>query len=122
LPRAQQEGKVWRVGVLEMTSPVPNALNFNALLAGLRELGYVEDQNLIIHYRSADGHPERFAVFAAELVRLKMDVIVTRGTPAVQAVRNATATIPVVMAASGDPLGTGVIPELARPGANVRTC
>jgi putative ABC transport system substrate-binding protein len=117
--RAQQAGRLWRIGVLEMISPVANAPNFNALLAGLRELGYVEGQNLVIDYRSADGRPERFPGFAAELVRLKVDVIVTRGTPAVQAAKNATATIPVVMAASGDPLGTGVITELARPDANV---
>jgi putative ABC transport system substrate-binding protein len=114
-----QAGKLWRVGVLEMTAPALNASNFNALLERLREIGYVEGQNLVIDYRSADGRPDRFPALAAELVRLKVDVIVTRGTPAVQAAKNATATIPVVMAASGDPLGTGVIAELARPGANV---
>jgi len=116
---AQQAGKVWRVGVLETISPAMNAANFDALRKGLRDLGYVEGQNLVIEYRSVDGHDERFPELAAELLRLKVDVIVTRGTPAVQAAKNATATIPVVMAASGDPLGTGIIAGLSRPGANV---
>jgi putative tryptophan/tyrosine transport system substrate-binding protein len=85
-----------------------------SLRGGLRQLGYVEGHNLVFDYRSADGRTERFPGLAGELVRRKVDVIVTRGTPAVQAAKNATATIPVVMAASGDPLGTGVIAGLAR--------
>ena len=85
----------------------------------MRERGYIEGQNLVIEYRSADGRIDRFPELAAELVRLKVDVIVTRGTPAVMAAKNATATIPVVMAASGAPLGTGVVAGLARPGGNV---
>ena len=117
--RAQQARKVWRIGVLEAISPEPNAANFDALRGGLRQLGYVEGHNLVFDYRSADGRTERFPGLAAELVRRKVDLIVTRGTPAVQAAKNATATIPVVMAASGDPLGTGVVAGLARPGANV---
>jgi putative ABC transport system substrate-binding protein len=119
LPLAAQRGKVWRVGVLETVSPALNAANFDALRKGLRERGYVEGQNLVFEYRSADGRPEQFPELAAELVRLAVDVIVTRGTPAVRAAKNATATIPVVMAASGDPLGAGVIAGLARPGGNV---
>ncbi len=117
--RAQQVEKVWRIGVLEAISQEPNAANFGALRGGLQQLGYVEGHNFVFDYRSADGRAERFPGLAAELVRRKVDVIVTRGTPAVQAAKNATATIPVVMAASGDPLGTGVIAGLARPGGNV---
>jgi putative tryptophan/tyrosine transport system substrate-binding protein len=116
---AQQGGKVWRIGLLETISPELNATNFDALRTGLRSAGYVEGQNLIIEYRSADGHAERFAELASELVLAKVDVIVTRGTPAVVAARNATTTIPVVMAASGEPLASGVVTGLARPGGNV---
>src|SRR5207244_10510005 len=76
-------------------------------------------QTLIIEYRSADGRAERFPDLAAELVRLNVDLIVARGTPATFAAKNATQTIPVVMTASGDPLGAGVVAGLARPGANV---
>jgi putative ABC transport system substrate-binding protein len=117
--RAQRTGKIWRLGVLETIPPALNAANFDALREGLRTRGYVEGKNLVIEYRSADGRTERFAELAAELIRLKVDVIVTRGTPAVQAAKRATATIPIVMAASGDPLGTGVVAGLAHPGANV---
>jgi putative ABC transport system substrate-binding protein len=85
----------------------------------LRQHGYIEGQNLVIEYRSADGRAERFPDLAAELVRLNVDLIVTRGTPAIFAAKNATKTIPVVMAASGDPLGAGVVAGLARPGGNV---
>jgi putative ABC transport system substrate-binding protein len=116
---AQPAGKVWRLGVLEVTAPAMNAANFDALRKGLRALGYVEGRNLTIEYRSADGRTERFPELAAELVGLKVDVIVTRGTPAVLAAKNATTTIPVVMAAIGEPLLTGVVAGLARPGGNV---
>jgi putative ABC transport system substrate-binding protein len=105
--------------VLEVVSAATNAANFEALRNGLRNLGYVEGRDLVIDYRSADGRPERFPQLAAELVRLNVDLIVTRGTPAVVAAKNATATIPVVMAASGEPVGTGVVAGLARPGGNV---
>jgi len=83
------------------TSAALNAGNFDAFRKALREHGYVEGQNLVIEYLSADGRPERFPALAADLVRLKVDLIVTRGTPAAQAAKNATATIPVVMAAIG---------------------
>jgi putative ABC transport system substrate-binding protein len=85
----------------------------------LRELGYVERQNYAIEYRSADGRLERFADLAAELVRLKVDLIVTRGTTGALAAKNATRTIPIVMATSGDPVGAGLVASLARPGGNV---
>jgi putative ABC transport system substrate-binding protein len=116
---AQPAGKVTRIGVLEPTSMASNAANLDAFRQGLRELGYVEGRNYIIEYRSADGRGERFPDLAAELVRLKVDVILTRGTPAVIAAKNATRTIPVVMAASGDPVLSGVVASLARPGGNV---
>jgi putative ABC transport system substrate-binding protein len=112
-----QVGKVYRVGVLEPTPAVQNATNLNALREGLRKLGYVEGQNLVIEYRSADGHAERFPDLALELVRLKVDVMVTRGTPAVQAAQNASSTTPIVMAAMGAPFL--VVASLPRPAGNV---
>jgi putative ABC transport system substrate-binding protein len=117
---AQQAGKVYRIGILEIVPAASNARNLDSLRKGLSELGYVEGHNLVIDYRSAAGHPERFPQLAAELVRLKVDLIVTRGTPAVLAAKNATATIPIVMAASGSPRRTGVVVGgLASPGGNV---
>ena len=116
---AQEPGKIYRIGMLETTSMALNAANLDAFRQGLRELGYVEGRNFMIEYRSADGRRERFPELATELVRLKVDVILTRGTPAVMAAKNATGTIPVVMAASGDPLLSGVVAGLARPGGNV---
>ena len=116
---AQESGKVYQIGVLETTSMASNAANLDAFRQGLRELGYVEGRNFMIEYRSADGRRERFPELATELVRLKVDVIVTRGTPAVIAAKNATGTIPVVMAANADPVLSGVVASLARPGGNV---
>src|SRR5262249_49677159 len=116
---AQHGGKVWRIGILETVSAAANAANFNAFRRGLRERGHVEGQSYVIEYRSADGRAERFADFAAELVRLPVDIIVTRGTPAVLAAKKATATIPIVMAAIGEPLGVGVVASLAQPGGNI---
>jgi putative ABC transport system substrate-binding protein len=114
--RAQQPAR--RIGMLE-TVPAPANANFDALRNGLRELGYDEGRSLIIEYRSADGRAERFPALAAELVRLNVDVIVTRGTPSALAARNATRTIPIVMASIGDVIGTGLVVSLARPGGNV---
>jgi putative ABC transport system substrate-binding protein len=118
-PLAALAQSAYRIGVLDTTSAALNAANFDALRQGLRQHGYIEGQNLVIEYRSADGRAERFPDLAAELVRLNVDLIVTRGTPAIFAAKNATKTIPVVMAASGDPLGAGVVAGLARPGGNV---
>src|SRR5258708_33379275 len=115
--RARQPGRVWRIGVLETTSMALNAANFEAFRQSLRDLGYIEEQNLIIEYRSAEGRGERFADLAADLLRLNIDVIVTRGTPAVLAAKEATTTTPVVMAAMGDPLM--VVASLANPGGNI---
>ena len=115
--RAQSSSKVWRIGVLETTSMALNAPNFDAFRQSLRDLGYVERENLIIEYRSAEGRGERFAELTADLLRLNVDVIVTRGTPAVLAAKKATTTTPIVMAAMGDPLM--VVSSLARPGGNI---
>ena len=114
---AQQVGKVYRVGMLETTPMAMNAANLDAFRQQLRELGYVEGRNLIIEYRSADGRSERFAGLAAELVNMKVDLIVTRGSLATQAAKNATRTIPVVMANVGEPLQ--FVASLARPGGNI---
>lgn len=114
---AQQSGRVRRIGLLETVPATMNAANLNALRQGLRDLGYVEGSEFIFEYRSAEGKGDRFPDLAAELVRQKVDVIVTRGTPAAKAAKAATATIPVVMAAIADPLL--VITSLARPGGNV---
>jgi putative ABC transport system substrate-binding protein len=116
---AQQAGKVYRIGVLERTSMAMNAASFDAFRHGLQELGYVEGQNLVIEYRSADGRDERFPDLATELVRLKVDLFLTRGTPAALAAKHATGTIPVVMMGTGDPVGSGIVASLARPGGNV---
>jgi putative ABC transport system substrate-binding protein len=110
--RAQESGKVYRIGMLEMLSATLNGANINALREGLRQRGYAEGQNLVIEYHSADGRDDRFPGLARELLALKVDVIVTRGTPAAQAAKNATSTVPVVMAASGDPVGVGLITSL----------
>ena len=115
--RAQPAGKVYRIGILEAIPAVQNAANLDALRKGLRDLGYVEGRNLIIEYRSADGRAERFPDLASELVRLKVDLIVTRGTPAARAAKDATATIPVVMATMGDP--RAMVASFARPGGNI---
>ena len=114
-----QPGKVWRVGMLETMPMARNAANLNAFLKGMRELGYVEGQNLVLDYRSADGRADRFANLATEMVRSKVDLIVTRGTPATQAARAATAQIPIVTAASSDMVLTGLAKSLRRPQGNV---
>lgn len=116
---AQSQLKIWRIGILETISPAMNAANLDALRKGLEELGYVEGRNLLIEYRNADGRVERHAAGAAELVQLRVDLIVTRGTPATLAARDATRTIPIVMAAVGDPVASGIVASLARPGGNV---
>ena len=117
--RAQPMAKVWHVGMLETTAATLNATNLDAFKQALRQLGYIEGQNLIVEYRSGDGHIERFPQLAAELVRLNVDIIITRGTPAALAAKKATATIPIVMAAIGEPVETGMVASLARPGGNV---
>ena len=114
---AQQAGKVWRIGMLESTPLAMNSENMNGLRQGLLDLKYVEGRNYIFEYRSADGTNARFPDLAAELVGAKVDLIVTRGTPATLAAKKATSTIPVVSTAIGEPLL--VVASLARPGGNV---
>jgi putative ABC transport system substrate-binding protein len=113
---AQSASRRYRIGVLDTTSRRLNA-NFIALQQGLLELGYVEGQNTTFEYRSGDGRNESFAELARELVRLEVDLIVTRGTPAALAAKAASATIPVVMAAAGDPLA--IAGGRARPARNL---
>ncbi len=114
---AQAQGKVWRIGFLMPTSG-PNEM-VDAFRAQLRTLGYVEGSNLAIDYRWGAGNAERIADLAAELVRLKVDVIVTQTSIVAAAAKRATSTIPIVMASSADPVGTGLIASLAHPGGNV---
>lgn len=115
--RGQQATRVYRIGMLEAIPATQNAANLDALRKGLRDAGYVEGRNLVIEYRSAEGRAERFPDLASELVRLKVDVILSRGTPAARAAKNATATIPVVMATMGDP--HAIVASFARPGGNI---
>jgi ABC-type uncharacterized transport system substrate-binding protein len=115
----EAQGKIFRIGVLDVLGMASNEANLSAFRQGLRELGYVEGQNVVIEYRSADGRSERFPDLATELVRLKVDVIVTRGTSAALGAKHVTDTIPIVMASSGDPVFAGLVSSLARPGANV---
>jgi putative ABC transport system substrate-binding protein len=113
---AQSAGKVWRIGVL---ATVPNPPSDAAALQSLRELGYVEGRNLVLEWRFSEGRDERFADFAAEFVRLKVDLIVTVSNPGALAAKKATTTIPIVMVASVSPERIGLVASLARPGGNV---
>lgn len=116
---AQEAGKVYRVGFLGNSTAALEANLVGSFREGLRDLGYVEGRNVVIEYRWADGKYERFPALVAELLALKVDVIVSAGTPAAVAVKQATTTVPLVMAAVGDPVGTGLIASLARPGGNL---
>jgi putative tryptophan/tyrosine transport system substrate-binding protein len=114
---AQQPGKVYRIGFLS-TDPPP-APRWNALLDGLRERGYLEGQNLVFERRFSAGNAERFPELAAELVRLRVDLIIVPTAPAAIAARNATQTIPIVHPTMLDPVGAGLVASLARPGGNL---
>ena len=116
---AQQQGKVWRVGFLGSESASGFASRVEALRAGLRDLGYEEGKNLVIEFRWADGKNDRLPELAAELVRLNVDVLVTYASPSIRAAKQATTTIPIVMAAVADPVALGLVASLARPGGNV---
>src|SRR5499427_7601958 len=116
---AQQAGKVPRIGFLGVSSPSDRPPLLDAFRQRLRELGWVEGQNIVIDYRYAEDRVDRLPDLAAELVRLKVDLIVSLGTQGVTAAKNATETIPIVMIAVRDPVGTGLIKSLARPGGNV---
>jgi putative ABC transport system substrate-binding protein len=117
--RAQQPGKIWRIGFLGSASASSAAARVEALRQGLRELGYSEERNLLIEFRWADGNNDRLQALAAELIQLKVGVIVTQGTPPTVAAKQATPTIPIVFAVAGDPIGSGLVASLARPGGNV---
>jgi putative ABC transport system substrate-binding protein len=112
---AQQSGKIWRIGFLAHRYEK----FYDPLFQGLHELGYIEGQNLIVERRYAEGRVERFQEFAAEMVRLKVDVIIVVTTPAAFAARKETTTIPIVHPAAIDPVGTGLIASLAHPGGNI---
>src|SRR5215510_8771263 len=117
---AQQPTKVYRIGRLSWGSPLPESgPNLRAFRQGLRDLGYVEGQNLVIEDHYAEGSQERLADLAAELVRLQVDVLVVGGTAATRAVQHATRTTPIVMAGTADPVGQGLVASLARPGGNI---
>jgi len=116
---AQQAGKIPRIGFLGNSSPSSDAIRIEAFRQGLRELGYVEGKNIVIEYRYAEGKLDRLPNLAAELVHLKVDVIVGRGTRAVRAAQSATSTIPIVMASVADAVRSGLVASLARPGGNI---
>jgi putative tryptophan/tyrosine transport system substrate-binding protein len=117
--QAQQTGKVARIGYLVAASPSSNATRIEAFRQGLRELGYVEGKNIVIEYRYAEGKFDRLPALAAELVRFKLDLIVTTGPTVTRAAKEATTTVPIVMATDTDPVGNGFVASLARPGSNI---
>ena len=117
--QAQQPTKVPRIGYLTGATPEGQAARIEAFRLGLRELGYVEGKNIVVEYRFAELKPERIPVLAAELVRLKVDVIVTGAGALTRAVKEATNAIPIVMAQDTDPVANGFVASLARPGGNI---
>jgi ABC-type uncharacterized transport system substrate-binding protein len=116
---AQQAGKLPRIGYLGPTSASGGARLLESFRQGLRELGYVEGQNIFVDYRWADGMPDRFPALAAELIQLRVDAIVTYNNAPVAALQHATRTVPIIAANMGDPVGSGFVTSLARPGGNI---
>jgi putative ABC transport system substrate-binding protein len=116
---AQQPVKVPRISYLMVSSPSVNRARVEAFQQGLRELGYVEGKNIVVEYQYVEGKLDRLRDLAAEVVRLKVDIIVTGGPKTTRAVKEATATIPIVMGFDNDPVGNGFITSLARPGGNI---
>jgi putative tryptophan/tyrosine transport system substrate-binding protein len=116
---AQQPKKVPRIGYLGGASPSAVSERIEAFRQGLRELGYVEGKNIFVEWRYAEGKPDRLSELAAELTRLKVDVIVTSGGSPTRSAKGATTTIPIVMAQDNDPIGNGFVASLARPGGNI---
>ncbi len=114
-----QPGKIPRLCFLTFDPGTPQSTRFTQFFQGLRDLGYVDGRSIAIDYLSVDGKAERFPALAADCVRLKADVIVVTTTPGAQAAKNATRTIPIVLLALGDPVATGLVTSLARPGGNV---
>jgi len=119
LAEAQQPGKVPRIGFLGNSTAALEENLIGPFREGLRDLGYVEGKNIVIEWRWAEGKYERFPDLIAELIALKVDVVVTAGTPATQAYQKARTSIPLVMVAVGDPVGTGIVASLNRPGGNI---
>ena len=119
IAEAQQTKKVPRIGYLATVSLSAISARIEAFRQGLRELGYVEGKNIVIEWRYAEGKADRLPGLAAELVRLKVEVIITAGAPATRRAKEATVTIPIVMTNDGDPVGTGFVASLARPGGNI---
>src|ERR1700716_683201 len=117
--RAQQSGKVPRIGYLGVSSPSLEPHYVEAFRQKLRDLGHVEGENIVIAYRWAEGLDDRLPDLATELVGLRPDIIVTTGTPSAIAAMQATETIPIVMTSSADPVASGLVARLARPGGNV---
>jgi putative ABC transport system substrate-binding protein len=117
--RAQQPGKPPTIALLGSTTPLVESQRVASFVQRLRELGWIDGRNVAIEYRWGEGRNERFAEIAAEFVRLKVDLIVASTTPAVIAAKQATSVIPIVFTTAGDPVGTGVVASLARPGGNV---
>jgi len=117
--QAQQPKKVPRLGYLTGTSLSANSDRVEAFRHGLREHGYVEEKSILLDWRSAEGKAERLSALVAELIRLKVDIIVTGGPTSNRAAKQATATIPIVMAYDNDPVGNGFVASLARPGGNI---
>src|SRR5262249_5771754 len=115
----QQATKMYRLGFLGTTSPTSHGAFVEAFRQGLREREYVEGKNLVIEYRWAESDYARLPALAAELVHLKVDAILTHGTPGARAAKAATATIPIVVAITGDAVATGLVQSLAHPGGNV---
>jgi putative ABC transport system substrate-binding protein len=118
-PEAQPPTPVHRIGVLAGRATREQDRNVKAFLEGMRALGYVEGQNLVLEYRGSAGQHERFPALAAELVRLPVDVLLVGPTPAALAAKDTTTTLPIVTAGVGDPVGSGLVASLARPGGNV---
>jgi len=117
--RAQQPTKIPRIGYLDAASLSVNAARIEAFRQGLRELGYVEGKNIVIEWRSAEGKLDRLPALASELVGLKVDIIVSSGNSVTRSAKEATSTIPIVMAQDADPVGSGTVASLARPGGNI---
>jgi putative ABC transport system substrate-binding protein len=117
--QAEQTGNVYRIGFLGNSTAALEANLVGPFREGLRDLGYVEGRNVLIEYRWAEGKYDRFPALIGELLALKVAVIVTAGTPATLAVKKATTSVPLVMTAVGDPVGTGIVPSLSHPGGNI---
>jgi ABC-type uncharacterized transport system substrate-binding protein len=119
LAKAQQPAKIRRIGYVSGSGPVTSDPRFDALRQGLRDLRYIEGKNILIEYRYAEGRQDPIPSLVAELVQLEVDVLVSPSLPAIRAAKQATKTIPIVMVFNADPVATGIVDSLARPGGNI---